>query len=275
MSARQVAIEILSRGCAGLVRALPRRLQVECRERSAVVAPLDYPRGGIALHVDSVVELSRIHACRKEPETVAWIEAHVRPGDVFYDIGANVGAYSLVADRVSGGRARVYAFEPGVFTFVQLSRNVHLNQAQGRVVPLHVALSDRSGLSTFSYSSVAPGAALHAVGPGSPDRFEQAIIAYRLDDALPALGLPQPTAIKLDVDGHEAPILRGAAGVLRDPRLRTVLIEVEPGEVSGGEAVRLLEGAGFTLASQHPHGPAGPVNCIFTRAASMPVARDA
>lgn len=269
MSTRQAAIEILSRGCAGLVRALPRRLQVECRERSGVIAPLDYAGGGIRLHVDSVVELAaRIHACRKEPETVAWIEGWVRPGDVFYDIGANVGAYALVADRHTRGGARVYAFEPGVVNYVQLSRNIFLNEAQGRLTPLHLALSDRTGLTTFVYSSLAPGAAFHQLAPAEGQgRLEQPVLTYRLDDAIASLGLPAPNHIKLDVDGHEAPILHGAAGALRDPSLRSLLVELDAAELPDGEAIELLRNAGFDLRSTHPHGPTGPVNCIFARPA--------
>src|SRR5688572_14716010 len=60
---------------------------------------LDYDRADIYLRVTSKVEGFRIHACAKEPFTIEWIHGQLRAGDVLYDIGANVGAYSLVAAK--------------------------------------------------------------------------------------------------------------------------------------------------------------------------------
>ena len=69
-----------------------------------------------------------------------WIEGFVGPGDVFYDIGANVGAYSLIAARATANRARILAFEPVPSSFLDLSRNVALNACADSVVALPFAL---------------------------------------------------------------------------------------------------------------------------------------
>jgi FkbM family methyltransferase len=264
---------VVARGASAAISALPLRIQVLIRERFVGTGTLDYLRHPIRLRVDSEIELARLNACRKEPETVEWIERFIQSGDVVYDIGANVGAYSFVVDRVTSGTATVYAFEPSFSTYAQLSRNIALNQAAGRVIPLQVALSDTNGLVPFNYSSLQSGAALHALGPaeelngrGFVPEFTQPVPSYRLDDLVQVFGIKPPNHLKLDVDGIELRVLRGACRTLLDRSLRTVLVEVEP----GGEALaieELLVASGFTLRSRHPHGSDENVtaNLIFTR----------
>jgi FkbM family methyltransferase len=273
-SARRRVDLAASRALGALLGTLPLRIRALTRERLASTGPLDYARGGIRLVVDSASELPRLHSCRKEPETVAWIEEFVRPGDVVFDIGANVGAYSLVVDRATGGRCTVYAFEPSFSTYAQLSRNVALNGSAGRVIPVLVALSDANGLVTFNYSSLDPGTALHALGDsidnkGKPFRpaFTQPVLSYRLDDFVAQFTRTAPNHVKLDVDGIELKILQGAPRTLADPALRTVLVEVELGRPEVGAIERLLAGHGFVEQARHPHGtgPDSAANLIFVR----------
>lgn len=267
------------RAAGGLVGALagvlPFRARVLARGHMASVGRLDYQGGPIALVVDSEAELARLNSCAKEPETVAWIEEHIRPGDVVLDIGANVGAYSLVIDRTTRGRGRVYAFEPSFSTFAQLSRNVALNRAEGRVIPIPLALSDCNGLVTFHYSSLAAGTALHALGEaldhkGQPfvPAFVQPVLTRRLDDFLAELPGTVPNHIKLDVDGAELRVLHGAADTLARPGLRTLLIEMEPALPEYRSIVALLESSGLELVARYPHGPeeGSTANCLFLRA---------
>jgi FkbM family methyltransferase len=265
---------LIARGASAAISVLPLRVRVLVRERFSGIGTLDYPRHPIRLRVDSETELGRLNACRKEPETIEWIEGFVKPGDVVYDIGANVGAYSFVVDRVTSGTATVYAFEPSFSTYAQLSRNIALNQCAGRVIPLHIALSDANGLVPFNYSSLQPGAALHALGPvgelngrGFIPEFTQPVPSYRLDDLIQAFRLKPPNHMKLDVDGIELRILRGACRTLADRSLRTVLVEVEPGKPEAVAAERVLVEAGFALRSRHPHGSGenATANLVFTR----------
>jgi FkbM family methyltransferase len=239
-----------------------------------VVRPLDYSGGRIMLHIDSLVELTtRLRSCAKEPKTIEWIETHVQPGDVVFDIGANVGTYSLVIDRHTGGRAKVYAFEPSVATFLQLVRNVALNGCNGRVIPLPIAFGARTGLTTFNYRSLAPGAALHAVGEprdifgrSFEPEMRQPILLYTLDEFVETFAIEPPTHIKLDVDGSELEILKGGACTLAGTKLRTVIVELEPKSSAATEAVALLEQAGFRLASVSSQGGVTDTsNYLFTR----------
>jgi len=261
-------------------RSAPVRSRAIVRERIAgdlsVVRPLDYSGNGILLHVDSVIELTtRLRSCAKEPETVRWIETFVRPGDVVFDIGANVGVYSFVIDRHLGGKAKVYAFEPGAATFLQLTRNIALNGCEDRIVPVAVGFGAETRLATFNYSSTAPGAALHAVdstvdahGKTFVPAMRQPIMLYSLDDFIVRFRIEQPCHMKIDVDGSELDILRGGLKTLGNPRLRTIMVELEPTSPTTVEAKQILSDAGFMMHSVASHGSATETsNFLFLRAA--------
>jgi FkbM family methyltransferase len=240
------------------------------------VRRLDYPRQRVLMHVRSRWELARLRSASKEPWTIAWIESYIRPEDVLYDIGANVGAYALVAMRHTNGQGHVYAFEPGFETFASLCRNVVLNGCQHCITPLPVALGARTGRATFKYRDVGGGAALHAMGdrlPGKPGEscqakpaYEQTVLAYRLDDLVAWFDLAPPNHIKLDVDGAELEVLRGAAGVLADARLRTVMLEMNEEEDPRGEVVEFLEARGLRLISRAQQA-GRPAYGLFARSA--------
>ena len=194
---------------------------------------LDYPHADVYLRVTSKAERKRLLACSKEPFTIQWIEQCVRAGDVFYDVGANVGGYSLVAVKKPSGAARVVAFEPAMANMASLCANIVLNEAAGHVTPVPVALSDCDGMTTLRLQALQAGSARHALalsdtGDGSRDAgvWDQPVLTYRLDEAIDRFGLPAPNHIKLDVDGGELAVLRGAARTLALPTLRTMLVEV-------------------------------------------------
>src|SRR3989304_6219043 len=148
----------------GVTRLLPTGLWLRIREEAALVRRMDYRRSPIYMCVDSWIENDvRLHSCGKEPGTVKWIEGCFKPGDVFYDIGANVGAYSLVAFRFLSGNTKIYGFEPGFVTFPQLCRNIYLNGAAEAMVPLQVAISDQTSITGFHYQNLLSGGALHAL----------------------------------------------------------------------------------------------------------------
>jgi FkbM family methyltransferase len=262
------ALHWSGRAIGRLSRAIPSAVWVRMGETAGRTGRLDYAGGDIRLCVDSWIEHEvRLRSCAKEPETVAWIEQAFRPGDVFYDVGANVGAYSLVAWAHLSGRVRVYAFEPGFATFPQLCRNVALNRAQQAIVPLQVALSDVSGIVEFHYQNVLPGGALHSLGEAVDQggrQFAPSVSlptpAFRLDDFVRQFGLPWPTHLKIDVDGTERRVLAGAGAALSSPSFRSLLIEASdlPGEES---AVAGL------LAAHGLQGVRRGANVLYSRAA--------
>jgi FkbM family methyltransferase len=247
------------------LRRLPLGARVAVKEQLHVTGRLDYAPRDLQLDLDTEVERFRLGSCRKEPETVAWLEDSVRPGDVIYDVGANVGAYSLVAAHLAGAKGIVYAFEPGFATFAKLVKNVFLNDLQLSVTPLNVALADETGISHLTYSSFRPGAALHTFGGAVATRMTQPVLAYRLDELLEGFGLRPPDLIKLDVDGAELGVLRGMDTILAKGRPRSILVEVEEGTPTTEEIVAMLSGHHLQLTAKHKHERSGVSNFIFTR----------
>ena len=250
---------VLSRLARGVIRiackAMPDKLAVVMHENTDLVRILDYADASIYLHVESDVELRvRLHSVAKEPEMLPWIRNSLRPGEVFYDIGANIGAYSLLASAAHAGGIDVFAFEPGATNYAQLCRNIALNKWSSRITPFPIALSEKHGLVTFGYSDLTAGAALHSVGPavgmgGMP--YVQRVMGMPLDELIHDYGLPSPNAIKIDVDGAERGVILGASGTLRAEGLRSVLIELEEDTEDFTEIHERLKDAGFFLKEKH------------------------
>ncbi len=246
-------------------------------KRANVRGRLDYDKRRIYMAVSSLMQLKRLRACSKEPATVSWIESVVKPGDVFYDIGANVGAYSFVAWAVSNEKSKIYSFEPGSPTFAALEKNIALNHASNSITPYQVACTEKTGTFTFHYKSRKPGGASHILTQegGSPyEHFRAAasekIKGYALDDFISAFRIDPPTHLKIDVDGSEFAVIRGAAGILRSHGLRSILIEVDEKRSDAPELIDRLKRAGFTVHSKHQRGSAGKrvFNYIFVRTKS-------
>jgi FkbM family methyltransferase len=165
----------------------------------------------------------------KEPETLEGIDT-LRPGEVLFDIGANVGLYSVYA---AAKELTVVAFEPEAQNFSLLNRNVFLNRLADRVCCLNVAITDKDALDFLYLPTFEPGAALHNYGAATNwkhEHFEhvhkQAVLAFSLDSFLEKYPEHFPSHIKIDVDGLEAKVVSGAQRTLRDPRMATVAIEL-------------------------------------------------
>ena len=220
--------------------------------RTAKAEQLDFSDARIDMRVTTKSEKVRLRACAKEPWTVNWIVQTIRAGEVLYDIGANVGAYSLVAAKKPNGGARVFAFEPSYATVEALCANVVMNDLAERVTPLPVALSDKNALDTFNLVGLAPGNARHQLGEGESEEgatlYPQPILTFRLDDLIARYRLPPPNHIKLDVDGGELALLRGATKTLASPLLLTVLVEVTAS--LSDQVIALFERGGMYLHSK-------------------------
>jgi FkbM family methyltransferase len=212
----------------------------------------------------------------KEPDTIRWIDSFVRPGDVLYDVGANIGQYALYAARRLEGKCRVLAFEPEALNYAKLNRNIVLNGLTEKVTAYCLAVADRTAIDYFYVKSFAPGAALHTWGrpvtqgeAAFPPKNRQGTMGVSLDDLTERFGLPFPAHIKVDVDGIEESVVKGARKVLADRRLKTVLIEVfMHGDTARRiEAVFLAEGFALSNAETVDYAPGIVQNLIFVRGA--------
>jgi len=222
---------------------------------------LDYPDAEIWLYATTDVERKRrARSCAREPWTVSWLQEHVLPHQVLYDVGANVGTFSLIAAHRLEQHGTVVAFEPGYASFGRLCDNIVLNRSDKVVIPVPLPLASITELRWLSYRSLEPGQSRHALSPSSKpkkkmDRYQQRVLAMRLDDLVSVFDLPRPNHMKVDVDGAELEVLQGAEQVLSDSSLETIMIEVDrtlTDAISG-----ILAAHGFTLESRHQRDKAG------------------
>jgi FkbM family methyltransferase len=249
-----------------LFQRLPGKLAAGLLERSLSVRKLDYDKQDIFLVVSSQETVMRLKSVAKEPFTVDWIERWVGRGEIFYDVGANVGAYSLVAARGAG--ARVFAFEPAGPNYHDLCRNIALNDCDESISPFPIALWNETATVPFSHRMLQTGVAMHAMGARLEGaEFRQPVLAYRLDDMIATFGLPVPQHAKIDVDGPELKVLQGATAMLRDPAWRSILLEIDSAGGSENESaiVDLLQRCGFRTEMTFERGSA-PASRVFVRA---------
>lgn len=224
----------LAHAARGVTRLFGRRAGARAAAHaSAMLAPViavGTSRGGLRFRCGSA--MSARHATGfldHEPDTRWWIETHIRPGECLWDVGANIGLYTLYA--CSGAGVRAVSFEPVAGTFAHLAHNIALNGFGERATPLCVALSDSTGLQPLYLASNEPGTAMHALGRPENMRGEfesagvQMVGAFRGDEIIRELGVPAPDHVKIDVDGHELRVLQGLGEWLG--KARTVWIEME------------------------------------------------
>jgi FkbM family methyltransferase len=193
----------------------------------------------------------------KERGTVQWIRDSVKPGDVFYDIGANIGIYTPLAAQRVGPAGRVYAFEPHVVNVHALMHNIKANGLGGVVQVMSCALNDREGFFDFNYYSDVSGSSnsqLNELRDGNEREFRPVLTEHKQAttvDALIAAGAIRPaTHIKLDVDGNEMLILRGMTRLLGGSGApATVHVEVNPRYRA--ELFEFMRERGFELRLRH------------------------
>jgi FkbM family methyltransferase len=211
-----------------------------------------------------------------EPELLDAID-ELEPGTVFYDAGASIGLFGLYAAIKRG--AHVVAFEPEAQNFGTLELNHYLNRRQ-LARPFQafcVALADCSGIGEIFTRAYGAGEHVKILDVSETrdthESFDaahvQSVIKIPLDEFVRQYALPAPQFLKIDVDSSEAALLRGSRGVLDDPALRAIFIELSDG--SDTEERGMLEAHGFSLEQKFPvvrlSGGFYPglYNCIFRR----------
>ena len=186
----------------------------------------------------------------KEPETLDWID-NMPMDSIMWDIGANIGAYSLYASKTKG--SKVFAFEPSVFNLELLARNIYKNNLQHKICIVPIALSDKTNFNYLHLSLTEWGSALSTFGEefgwdGKKinKNFQFKTIGISMDNAVDYLNIPPPDFIKMDVDGLEHIILLGGKNVLS--KVQGILIEVNDNFKDQVDGVsKILSSAGLKL----------------------------
>jgi len=152
------------------------------------------------------------------------VQAFLRPGMTFFDIGANIGYYTSVAAALLGSSGRVISFEPNPDIRNRLQLNVDLNGFSSVVIRPE-AVSRNSGELSFYISELAENTGMSSLMPG-PGRsaIPVAVPAISLDDFVKQIG-GHVDLIKLDIEGAELPAIDGARMLLQAPHAPSLLFE--------------------------------------------------
>jgi FkbM family methyltransferase len=181
-----------------------------------------------------------------EPEVSRIIEANLAPGDVFVDLGANIGYDTLLASRRVGPSGQVVAIEPLRRTFTLLSRNLALNETTN-VRAVNVAVSDRvTKLAMYEMSEGNIGAATTLASRGGT--LMDSVDALPLDQILSHDEVSRLRLIKIDVEGAEPQILlRLLEQLVRYPPTMDIVVEASPRDdpEAWREVFEQLTAAGF------------------------------
>jgi FkbM family methyltransferase len=176
---------------------------------------------------------------------------NIAAGNFVMDVGANVGQYAVLMASLVGKKGKVIAFEPERGARNLLEGNLRLNHFEPRVIVEPFAVCDKSGEQTFYSRDGDMMSSLQREGFGSnanlPDIRETVVETVSLDDYLIANGLSEPDWLKIDAEGAEVQVLRGASRILHGQT--NIVCELHPYAWEGfgstfEELVALVEGAG-------------------------------
>jgi FkbM family methyltransferase len=166
-----------------------------------------------------------------EPSLTAWMMGRLQPGDTFVDVGANVGYFTLLASRAVGAAGCVISIEPSPANSAMLRRNVAANHADNvRVV--EAAVSDREGELPLFGEGVDGKVTLEAEWARAHALKQIGSVPVK---PLSSLVDRSPAVIKVDVEGHEIPVLRSAIPLLADHP--SVAVEALTGNVAAAQEV--------------------------------------
>src|SRR5258707_2202086 len=201
-----------------------------------------------------------------EPCESAQVRQYLKPGMTFVDVGANVGYYTLLAASLVGPRGQVLAFEPSPYAFDRLVDAITRND-MSQVCAIQSGLSDGSGEKRLflpnqqgNHSpSMVPNAGGHPIN----------VSVRQLDDWLAEHDVDCVDLMKIDVEGFEPNVIKGAAKYIQQGRVRAILCEfnnywLETNGSSSLQLYDLLKGFGFVSSQSEPDFALGVQNILFT-----------
>jgi FkbM family methyltransferase len=166
----------------------------------------------------------------KEPETIDWINK-MDSNNILWDVGANVGVYSLYAAKKG---LSVKSFEPSSANYFLLNKNIEINHLSDNISAFCLAFNDEILLDSLNMIRTEFGSA-HSTFSDKVDQygnsftpvFKQGMIGFDIDGFIDQFSPKFPNHIKIDVDGIEDKIINGAKKTLNDKRLKSLLVELD------------------------------------------------
>lgn len=175
----------------------------------------------------------------KEPETILWLE-QMGPNDVLWDVGANIGLYSIFAAIVSEV-GTVYAFEPDSQNFAELAQNININKADS-IIPYCIGIGSKPDIGLLYLSDLDPGRSGHSISPTKNRKFVQGCVIESID-SLVEKGFKMPTHVKIDIDGLEPHVVMGMLSNIKS--IHSILIELNNKFESHRALIEKIKSYGF------------------------------
>ena len=178
---------------------------------------------------------------------MGFVMHYLRPDDLFADVGANIGAYTVLASGVVG--ARSIAFEPSPVTFARLAANVRLNNVESKVKVANVAVGRAAGTLEFTCRLGTENCVATDQSPAARVRVPVVTLDETLKDSTPKM-------MKVDVEGFETEVFAGGTRLLSQQNLHALIVERgENGSRYGFDEAKLhdqIKGAGFIACGYDP-----------------------
>ena len=188
----------------------------------------------------------------KEPETIEWIDSFENDS-IFWDIGANIGLYSLYAALVNN--AKVFAFEPAASNYFCLCKNIELNKLDKQIFPLCLSFSDHTKIAPLNMISTEYGGSQNEfdhekndLGENLDFMFQQSSIGFTINDFIKIYNPSLPNHLKIDVDGIESLIIKQSSELLSYKNLYDVFIEINENDHNTCKIIaNIMNEFGFSL----------------------------
>ncbi len=185
----------------------------------------------------------------KEPHTISWIRGF-KKGSIFFDVGANVGMYSIFSAVIS--KVKVFAFEPESNNFQILMENIISNKLTDIIKPFPIAVGDKSALTTLYLSEFRIGKSHHMIDKEldhnlkeTTYKISQGVFKTSLDELITKWKFPIPNYLKIDVDGVESLIINNGRSLLKEKQLQSVSIEINRNREEDLEIISIFQKSNF------------------------------
>jgi len=259
MSIKKEIFNIAKKIYSSIPKIIPgyfgKRFRAESAESLVVIDEVDTKYGILKYYCMGWIPLWRSQTLfTKEPEMIEWVD-NMDKNDILWDIGANVGLYSVYAGLKG---MKVFAFEPSALNTFLISKNIEINNLKDNVSLFPIAISDKNEFGYLNMTSTALGGALNefnetdiaTVGEGKYEEkviFKQGMFAYATDELIEKYSFDVPNYIKIDVDSIEDRIVYGMGKTLDNSTLKGIFLELDETEKRTEKLIDFLSKKGLKL----------------------------
>lgn len=201
--------------------------------------------------VNSLIKYRVNTITSKEPDTIEWINS-IPTSEVVWDIGSNIGIYSIYSAVIKN--LKCVSVEMSPLNLINLTKNIILNQCEDKIQILPFGLTSNTGVEPVFYSQVnfKEGGAHNSVrfpvnqfGEHMDKNFQLNTYVTKIDELIHLKGIWKPNHLKIDVDGLELEILKGAEQTLVS--VKSLLVEIDNKSKFQIDLEKFLKNLGFIL----------------------------